>query len=163
MREPANAVVGRVSHFKKGETPLPVMCGGAPRPLVFTNGCFDLLHAGHCDFLFRAACLGAQLVVGLNSDRSFRTCKGREPINDEQSRAVVLACHKAVSWVVTFDDETPEALIRAIKPDVLVKGIDWAAKGIAGQEAVLSSGGVVAFLPLVRGISTSRLIERIRG
>jgi len=131
--------------------------------VVFTNGCFDILHAGHVDLLARARQEGSLLVVGLNSDASVRMLgKGtNRPINGERDRAAVLGALEAVDYVVLFDEPTPEALLRRVKPDVLVKGADWADKGVVGREFVESNGGRVVVAPLLEGRSTSGTIERI--
>ena len=132
--------------------------------VVFTNGCFDLLHLGHAKYLEFARGLGDVLVVGLNSDRSVRRIKGPDrPVVGENERAQMLAALGDVSWVVLFDEDTPDALIRAVRPDVLVKGEDWRHKGVVGREFVESYGGEVILAPLVKGKSTTNIIERIRG
>ena len=132
--------------------------------VVFTNGCFDVLHAGHVDLLARCRREGSLLVVGLNTDASVRTLhKGTgRPVNSEHDRAAVLGALEAVDYVVLFDEPTPEQLIRRLRPDVLAKGQDWADKGVVGREFVEAQGGRVVLLPLVEGHSTSRLIERLR-
>ncbi len=133
--------------------------------VAFTNGCFDVLHAGHVDFLTRCRKEASALVVGLNSDESVRA-QGKDtnrPINNFGNRAIVLGALQCVDYIVGFEDPTPEALIRAVQPDVLVKGEDWADKGIVGAEFVESTGGRVVLLPLVDGLSTTRTIEKIRA
>ncbi|MCK4658473.1 MAG: D-glycero-beta-D-manno-heptose 1-phosphate adenylyltransferase [Phycisphaerae bacterium] len=133
--------------------------------VVFTNGCYDLLHVGHVDFLQRCRDLGSVLVVGLNTDASVRRQnKGAgRPLNGELDRAKVLGALECVDYVVLFDDPTPLKLIERIKPDVLVKGEDWASKGVVGREFVEAHGGRVVLLPLVEGYSTTALVERIRN
>jgi D-beta-D-heptose 7-phosphate kinase/D-beta-D-heptose 1-phosphate adenosyltransferase len=132
--------------------------------VVFTNGCFDLLHPGHVRYLAAARALGDVLVVGLNGDASVRRLKGAgRPILAAAERAEVLAGLAAVDHVVVFDDDTPRALIAALAPDVLVKGADWAAEDIVGRDEVLARGGRVERIDLVPGVSTSELIRRIRG
>ncbi len=132
--------------------------------VVFTNGCYDLLHAGHVDFLQRCGELGSVLVVGLNTDASARAQgKGADrPINCELDRAKVLGALECVDYVVLFDEPTPLRLIEKVKPDVLVKGEDWASRGVVGREVVEAGGGRVVLLPLVEGHSTTTLIERVR-
>ncbi len=132
--------------------------------IVFTNGCFDILHRGHVTYLQQAAALGHRLVVGLNSDASVRRQrKGPErPLNNEESRALVLAALRCVDAVVVFDDDTPLDLITAIRPDVLVKGGDWSVDRIVGADVVKAAGGTVHSLPLVDGFSTTSLVEKIR-
>jgi D-beta-D-heptose 7-phosphate kinase/D-beta-D-heptose 1-phosphate adenosyltransferase len=131
--------------------------------IVFTNGCYDLLHVGHVEFLTRARELGSLLVVGLNSDASIRVINkgpGR-PICNEQERARVIGALECVDYVVLFDQPDPDWIIRQVKPDVLAKGEDWAVKGVIGREFVESRGGRVELLPLVPGCSTTSLIERV--
>lgn len=133
-----------------------------PPRLVFTNGCFDILHVGHTRYLAEARALGDILVVGCNSDASVRRLKGPErPIQNEADRAEVLASLAAVDYVVLFDEDTPEALIEKLAPDVLVKGGDWAPEKIVGSKFVLANGGEVRALPFHPGHSTTALIERI--
>jgi len=132
--------------------------------IVFTNGCFDLLHPGHVRYLAAARALGDALVVGLNGDASVRRLKGPgRPILSVDERAEVLAALAAVDHVVVFDEDTPEALVRRLQPDVLVKGADWAPDAIAGRDVVLARGGRVERVPLVPGVSTTELIRRIRA
>ena len=131
------------------------------RKVVFTNGCFDLLHLGHVDYLERARHLGDALVVGLNTDASVGALKPGRPIQDENARARILASLAFVDAVVLFGEPTPLALIKLVQPDVLVKGDDYAINGIVGHELVLNRGGQVLTVPLVPGYSTSRIVERI--
>ena len=133
------------------------------RALVFTNGCFDLLHPGHLRYLAEARALGDFLLVGLNSDRSVRALKGpARPILNEAVRAEMLAGLAAVDAVTVFDQETPLELITLLEPDVLVKGGDWSPENIIGAEAVLARGGRVSSLTLAEGFSTTGLIELIQ-
>ncbi len=133
--------------------------------VAFTNGCFDLLHAGHVEFLKRCRQEASVLIVALNSDASVRRLNKAEnrPINRFEHRATVLGALECVDYVVGFEEATPESLIRRVRPDVLIKGEDWAEKGVVGREFVESAGGRVILLPLVDGLSTTTLIERIRG
>ena len=132
--------------------------------IVFTNGCFDLVHRGHIDSLAKAAELGERLIVGLNSDVSVKILKGQNrPLVDQQSRAVLLASLLMVDAVVLFDDETPYELIRSIQPNVLVKGSEYQVEEIAGYDIVLASGGRVERIDLTEGFSTSDLIQKING
>jgi rfaE bifunctional protein nucleotidyltransferase chain/domain len=134
------------------------------KKIVFTNGCFDLLHAGHADYLNKAKSLGDILVVGINSDASVRRIKGeKRPILPQQMRAYLLDNLKPVDYVVIFEEDTPLELIKAIKPDVLVKGADWDLDRIVGADFVLSYGGRVERIPFSFNISTSKVIERILG
>ncbi|MGB0714617.1 MAG: D-glycero-beta-D-manno-heptose 1-phosphate adenylyltransferase [Phycisphaerae bacterium] len=133
--------------------------------IVFTNGCFDILHAGHVDYLRRSRQEGSILVVGLNSDESVRTLeKGDDrPINTFSHRAMMLGALECVDYVVGFEEPTPEKLIHALKPDILTKGEDYAGKEVVGADVVLANGGRVALIPLIEGLSTSALVDRIRG
>jgi len=134
------------------------------RHVVFTNGVFDLLHPGHVDVLVAARALGDALVVGLNSDASVRRLKGpSRPIRTEGERAHVLAALEAVDAVVLFDEDTPVDLIRALAPDVLVKGGDYAVETIAGASDVLGRGGRVVIVPLTPGHSTTATVTRLKG
>jgi len=131
--------------------------------LVFTNGCFDLLHPGHVEYLVQARALGDLLVVGLNSDDSVRRLKGtRRPLVAEEDRATVLAGLRSVDAVTVFDEDTPLELIRELLPDVLVKGGDYDLGGIVGQEVVEQAGGDVRVLPLVEGYSTTNILNRLK-
>ncbi len=133
------------------------------KQIVFTNGCFDILHAGHTDYLARAADLGDILIVGLNTDSSVRRNKGTgRPVNPEDARAAVLASLSFVDAVILFDDDTPESLIRSLEPDVLVKGDDYRNREIAGADFIRSRGGTVVTLPFLEGFSTTALIRKIQ-
>jgi len=130
--------------------------------LVFTNGCFDIIHPGHVDYLERARSMGDCLVVGLNSDASVRRLKGAlRPVNDQMARARVLAALACVDFVMIFEEDTPLELIRAVCPDVLVKGGDWSVDRIVGREVVEEKGGTVCSIPLLEGYSTTGTINRI--
>ncbi|MEZ7839324.1 MAG: D-glycero-beta-D-manno-heptose 1-phosphate adenylyltransferase [Flavobacteriales bacterium] len=130
--------------------------------IVFTNGCFDLLHLGHVDYLAKARDLGDKLIIGLNTDTSVSRIKGpSRPIKDQKSRATILAAMQFVDAVIFFDEETPIDLITWVKPDVLVKGGDYTLEGIVGHEIVLEKGGEVKTIPFVEGYSSSKLIEKI--
>lgn len=133
--------------------------------IVFTNGCFDLMHVGHTRYLQAARQLGEMLVVGVNTDASVRALsKGAgRPIVPEAQRAEVLAALACVDYVVLFDEPDPGRLIADLKPDVLVKGGDWAPDQIIGREVVEARGGVVRTIPLVPGISTTGLVEKIKA
>ena len=131
--------------------------------LVFTNGCFDILHAGHVDYLQKARQLGDALLVGLNNDESVRKLKGdSRPIVDEKARAMVLAALEAVDAVVFFKEETPGRLIDQVQPDVLVKGGDYLAEEIVGYQTVTTKGGTVKVLPFLEGHSTTSIIKKIK-
>lgn len=130
-------------------------------PLVFTNGCFDLLHIGHIQYLKQARVLGASLVVGINSDDSVKKLKGpQRPIQNEKDRAEILAALESVSLTVIFNEDTPEKLIQQIKPDILVKGGDWKIEQIVGADFVQSYGGKVRSLQFVENRSTTKIIEK---
>ena len=133
------------------------------RRVVFTNGCFDLLHPGHVRCLAEARALGDVLVVAVNSDRSVRGNKGPErPLVPQQDRAEVLAALSSVDYVTIFDEPTPRELISRVLPNVLVKGADWALDEVAGREEVEAAGGRVISIPLAQGYSTTSLLEKIR-
>ncbi len=130
--------------------------------IVFTNGCFDLLHAGHVRYLTAAKNLGDILVIGLNSDTSVRSIKGeKRPLVPQKLRAEVLSALACVDFIVYFEDPDPQRLIAAIVPDVLVKGADWAEDEIIGADTVRTGGGRVERIPIVPEISTTRIIEKI--
>ena len=135
------------------------------RPLVFTNGVFDILHRGHVTYLAQARALGASLLVALNSDASARTLdKGPgRPVNTLEDRLALVAALEAVTLVTWFERETPLELILAVKPEVLVKGGDWKPEAIVGSTEVKTWGGAVQSIPLLGGRSTTSVIERIRG
>ena len=130
--------------------------------IVFTNGCFDLIHAGHIKYLNKAKALGDVLIVGINSDSSIRKIKGpKRPIVEQGDRAAVVAALQSVDYISIFNDTTPIKLIKAVRPDVLVKGADWQVSGIVGGDFVKSYGGKVRAISLVKGRSTSKLIRKI--
>ena len=135
-----------------------------PRPLVFTNGCFDVLHRGHVTYLAQAKALGASMVLGVNSDASVkRQGKGDDrPINVQEDRLAVLAALGAIDLVVLFDEDTPLDLIMACHPDILVKGGDWTPDKIVGSKEVLSWGGSVHSIPFLHERSTTALLKKIR-
>lgn len=134
------------------------------RKVVFTNGCFDILHAGHVSYLSKAKSLGDILVIGLNSDGSVKKLKGKSrPIVSQKNRAILLAALEAVDFVVIFNELTSLKLIKAIKPDVLVKGGDWKKENIVGSDFVESYGGKVKSLAYIKGLSTRSIISKIRG
>ena len=135
-----------------------------PHPLVFTNGCFDILHRGHTAYLAQARALGASLIVGVNSDASVKRLDkgGDRPVNALEDRMAVLAALESVSLVIGFDEDTPLQLIRRVKPDVLVKGGDWAPDRIVGSDEVLAQGGKVHSIPFRHQHSTTALLEKIR-
>lgn len=132
--------------------------------IVFTNGCFDLLHLGHVDYLEKSRNLGDRLIVGVNSDHSARLLKGSDrPINDANARMRLLASLDFVDMVILFEEETPERLIKAFLPDVLVKGSDYKIGNIAGANIVLENGGSVETIELLESYSTTQLIRKIKS
>jgi D-beta-D-heptose 7-phosphate kinase/D-beta-D-heptose 1-phosphate adenosyltransferase len=133
------------------------------RTVVFTNGCFDILHRGHLDYLARAADFGNALVVGVNTDASVRRLKGpSRPVHNEQDRLFALASLLVVNAVCLFDEDTPLSLIEELKPDVLAKGGDYSVETIVGAPEVMARGGRVEVIPFVEGYSTTALIEKLR-
>jgi rfaE bifunctional protein nucleotidyltransferase chain/domain len=132
------------------------------RSIVFTNGCFDILHQGHITYLSKAADLGDVLILGLNSDHSVSRIKGaNRPVQDQDTRAMVLASLFFVGFVVLFEEDTPYELIRKVQPDILVKGGDYKPEEIVGYDLVTDSGGNVLTIPLVEGYSTTSVINRL--
>jgi rfaE bifunctional protein nucleotidyltransferase chain/domain len=144
---------------------LPDRIAGLARPLVFTNGCFDILHRGHVTYLAQARSLGASMIVAINTDASVRRQgKGDDrPINTELHRAAVLAALESVDLVTWFDDDTPHSLILAVRPDILVKGGDWTPDRIVGSQEVLDWGGQVHSIPFLFDTSTTATLKKIRA
>jgi len=144
---------------------LAVRVAALPRPLVFTNGCFDVLHRGHVTYLAQARALGAALVVGVNSDASVKRLgkDSSRPVNPLSDRMAVLAALESVSLVVEFDEDTPLNLILACRPDVLVKGGDWQIENIVGAREVQGWGGAVHSIPFLHERSTTALLNKIRS
>lgn len=131
--------------------------------IIFTNGCFDILHQGHIKLLLSAAELGNKVVLGLNTDASVKKLKGENrPLNDEYSRALVMASQAFVDAVCLFDEETPLELIQAVKPDVIVKGGDYTPETVVGNDFVKSYGGEVVIVPTIEGFSTTNIISKIK-
>ena len=131
--------------------------------IVFTNGCFDILHKGHIEYLAKAASLGTKLVIGLNTDASVKRLKGdSRPVNDENARALLLASLVFVDKVILFDTDTPRDLIDFVQPDVLVKGGDYKPEEIVGHDIVKAKGGEIVTLDFVEGYSTTSLIEKMK-
>ena len=132
------------------------------KKVVFTNGCFDLIHAGHIDYLNKAKALGDILIVGLNTDNSVKRIKGdKRPIINEDERAEIISNLKPVDYVIFFDKETPSELINELIPDILIKGADWKIDEIVGGETVLANGGEVKTIKFVNDQSTSKIIDLI--
>lgn len=139
-------------------------CRAKGSKIVFSNGCFDILHRGHVEYLAKAANFGDEMLIGLNTDASVKRLKGpSRPINDEYARAIVLAGLEFVSAVVLFDEDTPYNLIKAVQPDVLVKGSDYKPEDIVGYDIVTEKGGRVETIDFVDGYSTTRTIEKSRN
>ena len=131
--------------------------------IVFTNGCFDLVHRGHIEYLSQASDLGDIMIIGLNTDKSVSRIKGpHRPLQDEKSRALVLAAMSFVDYIVLFDENTPRSLIEAIQPDILVKGADYKIEDVVGYDIVLAKGGKVQTIDLTEGYSTSQIEEKIK-
>ncbi len=142
--------------------PLLSILRATGKKIVFTNGCFDIIHTGHARYLARARALGDVLVVAVNSDASVRAIKGgKRPINSEADRMEVLASLEAVDFVTLFSEPDPYRVIQALQPDVLVKGGDWAIEKIIGRDVVEARGGQVVNIPYVEGSSTTGIIEKI--
>jgi len=134
------------------------------KKIVFTNGCFDIIHRGHVSYLSEAAALGDFLIVGVNSDSSVQRLKGKNrPLQDEASRAEILAALECVGAIVIFSEDTPIELIKAIRPDVLVKGGDYSVDTVVGAQEVLDGGGSVELLSFLPGYSTSSIEDKIKG
>lgn len=134
------------------------------KSIVFTNGCFDILHRGHASYLNQAKSLGDNLIVGVNSDRSVRALKGESrPVNNESDRAFLIDNLKSVDYVIIFDEDTPYDLIREIQPDILVKGGDWKEEDIVGWDIVKESGGKVLSLKFIENYSTTNTIKKLNG
>lgn len=132
------------------------------RKLVFTNGCFDILHAGHVDYLSKARAQGDAMVVALNSDDSVRRIKGpKRPVVNQEERAFIISNLKAVDYVIVFEEDTPHEVIKAIVPDILVKGADWKIENIVGRDIVESSGGKVITIDFVNDQSTTNIIKTV--
>ena len=138
-------------------------CKRNNKTIVFSNGCFDILHRGHVEYLAKAAAFGDVMIIGLNTDASVKRLKGHSrPVNDEKARAFVLAGLEFVSAVVLFDDDTPYNLIKTVQPDVLVKGSDYKPENIVGYDIVTAKGGRVETIDLVEGYSTTGIINRMK-
>ncbi|MDP4207601.1 MAG: D-glycero-beta-D-manno-heptose 1-phosphate adenylyltransferase [Bacteroidota bacterium] len=130
--------------------------------IVFTNGCFDIIHRGHVEYLAQAASLGTQLIIGLNTDASVKRLKGTaRPVQDENTRAMVLAAFGFVSRVVLFEEDTPLELIKQVQPDILVKGGDYQTEDIVGYDIVKAKGGEIVTIDLVKGYSTTNIINKM--
>jgi rfaE bifunctional protein nucleotidyltransferase chain/domain len=155
--------MGQVSKFEKISQDLAAL-KSQNKKIVFTNGCFDLLHVGHIRYLQEARRQGDALVVGVNSDASVKALKGpTRPVQNETDRAEILAALGCVDFTVIFPEETPANLIRQVKPDVLVKGGDWKIENIVGGDFVIANGGKVLSLQFVDGKSTTKLIEKAQS
>lgn len=134
------------------------------KKIVFTNGCFDILHPGHTDYLQKAKALGDILVVGLNTDESIQRLKGpTRPIQNLKARALIMSALAAVDYIISFDDDTPLYLIKNIKPSILIKGGDYTEDTIVGANEVKMNGGKIEIIPFLTGYSTSNIVEKIKG
>ena len=154
--------MAKIFLFPKDLQPLLAELRGQGKRIVFTNGCFDLLHPGHLHALTRARTFGDVLVVGINSDASVKRLKGeKRPILNENERALMLAGLESVSYVTIFKEDTPRELILLLHPDVLVKGGDWNAEAVVGKAEIESWGGRVELIPYQEGRSTTDIIERV--
>jgi rfaE bifunctional protein nucleotidyltransferase chain/domain len=132
--------------------------------VIFTNGCFDILHLGHIDYLIKARKLGDVLIIGLNTDNSVKKLKGeKRPVNNQNARALLLASLEFVDFVILFDEETPMNLIKMITPDVLVKGGDYTIESVVGADFVLHYGGAVEIFPFLEGYSTTAIINNLQN
>jgi len=132
--------------------------------VIFTNGCFDILHLGHIDYLIKARKLGDVLIIGLNTDNSIKKLKGdKRPVNNQTARALLLASLEFVDFVILFDEETPMNLIKMITPDVLVKGGDYNIESVVGADFVLNYGGAVEIIPFLEGYSTTGIINNLQN
>ncbi|MGE5395838.1 MAG: D-glycero-beta-D-manno-heptose 1-phosphate adenylyltransferase [Candidatus Saccharibacteria bacterium] len=161
---PSQLIQSKIFDSKQTFLPLLAKWRQAGHTVVFTNGCFDLLHRGHVDSLSKAAAFGDKLVIGLNSDTSVKFLKGKNrPLIDQQSRAILLGALIMVDAVVIFEEDTPYELIKSILPDVLVKGSEYLLEEIAGYDIVLAEGGRVERIDLTEGFSTSSLIDKIKN
>lgn len=162
MKEITQKIVS-VSSLKKKISSLRKSGAGKRQKIAFTNGCFDILHFGHVSYLQAAKKKNRILIVGLNSDLSVRRLKGEDrPVNSELNRAGVLAGLQAVDFVVIFTEDTPYNLIKALKPDILIKGADWKGKEIAGADVVLENGGKIELIKYLDGLSTSNILRKIK-
>ena len=152
-------------HTKLSLKPLLAQWNSENKKIVFTNGCFDILHRGHVEYLCHARDLGDRLILGLNTDTSVKRLgkSSERPINSQDTRAIILAALECVDAIILFDEDTPLELIEFIQPDVLVKGNDYKAEDIVGYDTVKAKGGQVITIQLVDGFSTTKLIEKMKG
>lgn len=157
--------LSRKLHNKESLSTFLNSCKAQGKKIVFTNGCFDILHRGHVEYLTQARDLGDVMVLGLNTDSSVkRLGKSPErPINNEETRAVILAGLECIDAIILFDEDTPYDLINFVQPDVLVKGDDYKPEDIVGYDIVTAKGGKVVTIPLVKGFSTTNLIAKMKG
>lgn len=152
-------------HTKESLTNFLKTCHTQGKKVVFTNGCFDILHRGHVEYLAQARDLGDVMVLGLNTDASVKRQgkSPKRPINKEETRATILAGLEFIDAIILFDEDTPYELIKFVQPDVLVKGDDYKAEDIVGYDIVTKKGGKVITIPLVKGFSTTGLISKMKG
>ncbi len=157
-------VTDKIIKQKSVASPLLAEWQNNQQKIVFTNGCFDLVHRGHLEYLAKAASMGDKLIIGLNTDASVKRLKGENrPINDEYSRALLLASLGFVDMVVFFEEDTPYDLIQFVQPDILVKGSDYKAEDIVGYDIVKAKGGTIETLDFVTGFSSTAIIEKIQN
>ncbi len=152
--------MGKLKNFKEIRVIVDNLRG--KKTVAFTNGCFDIIHAGHVSYLKKAKSMADILIVGLNADSSIKRIKGeKRPINNQEDRALVLSSLESVDYVVIFNDDTPQKLIEIVKPDILVKGADWKDKGVVGCDFVKGYGGRCEFIDFLDNRSTTNTIQRI--
>tara|TARA_B100001964_G_C13913275_1_gene456886 strand:+ start:165 stop:656 length:492 start_codon:yes stop_codon:yes gene_type:complete len=158
-----NSLINKISSLEELTSQIKIWKSNNEK-IVFTNGCFDILHRGHIELLAKMADLGNRLIIGLNTDKSIKQIKGeKKPIMDEKSRALLLASLTFVDAIILFSQETPIDLITAIKPDFLAKGGDYNINKIVGQKIVQKNGGHVIIIPLTEGFSSSKIINKIKN
>jgi len=157
-----NKITDKIKSRKEAET-IAKYWASKGEKMAFTNGCFDIVHRGHIDYLSKAKDLGTKLILGLNTDASVQRLKGpQRPVVDEQSRAILMAALQFIDLVVFFDEDTPYELIKALQPDILVKGSDYNAEEIVGYDILMAKGGKVETIDFVEGFSTSSIVEKIK-
>ena len=156
-------IVGKITSAEKIK-PILTELQNQGKKIVFTNGCFDIIHRGHVEYLAKSASLGDYMVLGLNSDASVRRLKGESrPVQDEYSRAVILAGMEFIDAVILFEEDTPYELIKIIEPDILAKGADYKPESIVGYDIVKARGGEILTVELTEGFSTSSIIKKINS
>lgn len=163
MKTPLQQIQEKIYKDSKGALATIKYWHEKQQKIVFTNGCFDILHQGHIVYLAKAAALGQKLIIGLNTDASVCRLKGKDrPLNGERERALLLAALGFVDMVISFNEDTPYNLIKSIQPDILTKGADYKAENIVGYDIVMAKGGKVETISLEEGFSTTSIIEKIQ-